>query len=290
MGHKRIAIVTDSTCDIPADLIEEYGILVQAHTIIWNGQQYRDRVDLQPDEFYRRLSTDPVMPTTSQATGVDFHARYQQACEHGAEEIVAIVVNSKFSGAYQSALQGMENISVPVHVYDSRAASMGLGWQVLAAARAYVAGGGAAEILAAADAVRQRVQLLICLDTLEYVYRGGRIGNASRLLGTALGIKPLIYIDHERGIVEPGGMAMTRRKGLRLLFDRFFASMDHCASRLHAGLRVAVLHGDAPREAAELLERVREERHPEELLTNITCPALGINTGPQAIALCGYCE
>lgn len=290
MGHKHIAIVTDSTCDIPANLIEQYEILVQPHTIIWNGQQYRDRVDLQPDEFYRRLSTDPVMPTTSQATGVDFHTCYQHACEQGAEEIVAIVVNSKFSGAYQSALQGKEGISVPVHVYDSRAASMGLGWQVLAAVRAGVAGGDAADMLAAADDVRRRVQLFICLDTLEYVYRGGRIGNARRLLGSALGIKPLIYIDHEMGIVEPGGMAMTRRKSLNLLFTRFFSLMDQNASYPNAPLYVAVLHGGAPGDAAELFERVRQERHPAELLTNITCPALGINTGPQAIALCGYSE
>ncbi|HEX9017791.1 MAG TPA: DegV family protein [Anaerolineaceae bacterium] len=285
MGAKRIALVTDSTSDIPPDLLEQYSIFVQPHVIIWGEQQYRDRVDLQPEEFYRRLRSEKTIPTTSQASAEDFTAMFQRAIQGGAEAIVVIVVNSKFSGAYQSASQAAAGASVPVFVYDSRAVTMGLGWQVLAAARARESGGDAANMLAAADSVRQRVQLYIALDTLEYVYRGGRIGNASRLIGALLNIKPLLYVDHQTGVVEPAGRSMTRRKSIDLLYNNFFAqvgSTDH--------LHLAVLHGGAAAEAGELLERVRNDFRPVELLTNITCPVLGINTGPQALALCGYSD
>jgi DegV family protein with EDD domain len=162
---------------------------------------------------------------------------------------------------------------------------MSLGWQVLAAARAREAGGDVADLLAAVERVRQRVQLQICLDTLEYVYRGGRIGNARRLAGAMLNIKPLIYVNHEVGIVEAGGMAMTRRKSLEMLYNKFFSLLD-----VSRPLRVAVMHGDADQDAAEMYDRVYREHHPVELLTNITGPALGINTGPQTVALCGYSE
>jgi DegV family protein with EDD domain len=138
-------------------------------------------------------------------------------------------------------------------------------------------------MLAAAGYVRERVQLYICLDTLEYVARGGRIGHARRLLGAMLNIKPLIYVNHDVGIVEPGGMALTRRKALEMLYSKFFALMN-----TNRTLHIAVLHGDAAQDAAEMYDRVYQQYRPEELLVNITCPALGINTGPNTIALCGY--
>lgn len=162
---------------------------------------------------------------------------------------------------------------------------MGLGWQVLAAARAYQAGGDVADMLAAAERVRNGVRLYITLDTIEYLYRGGRIGNARRLVGTMLNIKPLIYVDLDQGVVDSVGMTMTRRKGIDMLYNTFFANLD-----ISRPLRICVLHGDVPQAAEELLERVRQDYHPVELLTNITCPAIGINTGPRAIALCGYAE
>lgn len=285
MAPKQIGIVTDSTCDIPQALIDQYGIIVQAHVVVWGAEQLRDRVDIQPDAFYRRLVSDPVMPTTSQATIADFAGAYRRAVEQGADEIVAVIVSGALSGAIQSATQAKEFVDVPVRIYDSRGATMGLGWQVLAAARARDAGGGAEEIIAAAEAARKRMHLFILLDTLEYVYRGGRIGNASRLVGTMLNVKPMIELDHESGIVEPMGLAMTRRRGLDTLVQKFFACMEPGRPT-----HVAVLHGDAEADAQALEHRVREEYHPAELVTTITCPILGIHTGPRAIALCGYSE
>lgn len=285
MVKKKIAIITDSTCDIPQALIEQYAIHVVHHVIIWGEEQYRDRVDMMPDEFYRRLRTDDRIPTTSQATIADFAGAYQEVCEQGAESIVVITVSEKLSGAIQSARQAAAQSPVPVHIYDSRGATMGLGWQVIAAARAREQGGSETDMLAAADRVRKNVHLLISLDTLEYLGRGGRIGNARRMLGSVLHIKPLIYVDHESGIVESGGMAMTRNKALDMLYKKFFERLD--TSR---PMHIAVLHGDAKDDAEALAARIREEYNPAEQVMNITCPALGIHTGPKALALCGYSE
>lgn len=285
MAQNRIEIITDSTCDIPQVLLDQYAITVLPHVVIWGEKQYRDRVDLLPEAFYRRLAVEKDLPTTSQASVPDFIAAYQQACDRGAKAVVAILLNGNFSGAIQSARQAVESARIPIHIYDSHAVTMGLGWQVLAAARAREIGGDAEDMLAAAEKVRQRVQLYICLDTLAYVYRGGRIGNAQRLVGTMLNIKPIIYVDHKTGTVEASGMALTRRKSLELLYQKFFEQMDG-----HKNMRIAVLHGDAAQDAAALYDRVKQEYHPAELLTNITCPILGIHTGPQAVALAGYAE
>lgn len=285
MSHQNIAIITDTTCDIPASWVEKYNIIVLPHVLIWNGMQYRDRVDLQPEEFYRRLKTEKELPTTSQASMVDFAKAYEQARENGAEEIVVLTVSSKFSGAIQSARQAAEHARIPVHVHDSKGATMSLGWQVLAAARVREAGGGAKDMLAAAEKVRSGVQLYIFLDTLEYIYRGGRIGNASRMVGTMLNIKPLLYVDHTTGIVEPGGMAMTHKKGMALMVSKFFSHFD--GSR---PMHIAVMHGDAAEDAAALTESIRSEYNPVELISHITGPALGLNTGPGALALAGYQE
>lgn len=290
----HIEILTDSTCDLPQPLLEQYTITVLPHTLIWGEQQYRDRVDMQPDEFYRRLSAEKTLPTTSQASTPAFVQAIKSAVERGADAVVCVLINSKFSGAIQSAQQAAQLLieearkearSIPVYIHDSYNVTMGLGWQVLAAARARDAGGDVKTILAAAERVRKRVHLYIGLDTLEYVARGGRIGNARRLLGTMLNVKPLIFVDHDSGVVEPIGMAMTRRKMLNQLFEKFFAQLDPSRP-----MHIAVLHGDAAEDAAALCERVQQEYHPAELLTNITGPILGLNTGPQAIALCGYSE
>lgn len=285
MVNRQIAILTDSTCDIPSQLLEEYSIYVQSHVLIWDGRQYRDRVDMLPEEFYRRLAHSKTLPTTSQASAQDFSLAYQRAYENGASSIVAILVNSTFSGAVHSAQQAAAGAQLSVSIHDSRGASMGLGWQVLAAARARDAGEDVAGILDAAEQVRRKIRLIVCLDTLEYLYRGGRIGNARRLLGTMLNLKPLIEVNHDKGIVEPAGRAMTRRNGLDQLYKSFFAGLGS-----NGKMHIAVMHGDAAGDAEVLVERVQQEYQPVELLTNITGPALGINTGPRAIALIGYSE
>ncbi|MGC9399302.1 MAG: DegV family protein [Anaerolineae bacterium] len=285
MSNLKTALITDSTCDIPDALVERYDIVVIPAYVIWGEEQFRDRVDLQPQEFYRRLQKDPVYPSSSHPTPGDFLELYRQVHEDGAEEIVVITVSSAMSGTYNAARQAGEMITLPVHVVDAKGPTMSLGWQVLAAARAREAGGGAEVMVAAAEDARSRMVQLVYMESIEYLHKGGRIGNAVNLLGTLLKIKPVVYIDHAKGVVEVETAVRTRRRGVETLYKGFFKRLDTTKP-----LHVAVLHGGVPEEAQALAARIREAFNPKELIINITGPVLGINTGPEALALAGYTE
>ena len=285
MGKHDIALITDSTCDIPENLIQQYDIAVVPEVVIWGEEVLRDRVDIRPEVFYQRLETDKLHPSTTLPSPSDFEKVYKDALAGGAQEILMLTVSSAMSGTYQLAKQVGEQMDVPVHVIDSKGPTMSLGWQVLAAARAREAGAAIEGMIAAAERVRQTLVQIVCLDTLEYLHRGGRIGSATKFIGSLLDLKPLVQINHQTGLVEAGGRARTRRKSIDMLVDLFFEKLD-----ITKNLHIAVLHGNALEEARALVERIRQEYAPLELLVNITGPVLGINTGPRALALCGYTD
>lgn len=280
-----IGIITDSTCDIPDAFIEQYNITVIPHTIIWGDEQYRDRVELSPEAFYRRLTVDSQRPTTAQAGIPDFQQAYEQVAGQGAKEIIVLTVSSAMSGAYQMALQAAKLVKVPVHVIDSKGPTMSLGWQVLAAARACAAGADAQAILKTVEQVRKRLVQFVSMDTLEYLQRGGRIGGAVKWVGSLLNVKPLVSINHQTGLVEPVSLARTQKAVVDRMYKKFFTVLSG-GKNLH----IAVLHGNAVAKAEELAERIKKDYNPAELLINITGPVLGVNTGPGALALCGYSE
>ena len=285
MNKSSIALMTDSTCDIPEELIQQYGITIIPELVIWGDQTFRDRIDITPQTFYERIEKDPLMPTTTLPTPVEFEKAYKDAVAQGAKEIVMFTVSAAMSGTFQAAKQVADRMSFPVHVVDSKGPTMSLGWQVLAAARAQEAGATVQEMIAAADKVREKLVQIVCLNTLEFLHRGGRIGTATKFLGTLLDIKPLVQINHKTGIVEPSGQARTRKKSIEVLIERFFEQVQ-TGSPIH----VAVMHGNAAEEAQVIAERIRQTYAPKELLVNITGPVLGIHTGPRALALCGYAE
>ena len=280
-----LRILCDSTCDLPQSLLEQYHITVLPHIVVWGSQQFRDRVDLQPDEFYRRLEQDPRPPTTSTISQLDFFRAYQHLQAEGADEILALLVNSAFSAAYQNAFTAGQQMDFPVHVFDSRSTTGGLGLLVLAAARLCAEGAGAEQILARLEDIRNRLYLYVCLDTLEYVEKGGRIGKAARLIGTLLQIKPILDVNARSGEVIDIATTRTHRRAVEEFTRRFFQVVDP-----NRPFRVLLTHGGVPLEAAQLAERIQAEYHPLEVLTNITGPVLGINTGPRALALAGYNE
>ena len=279
------ALITDSTCDIPQDMLDQYGITVIPQVVVWGNEQLRDRIDLTAEEFYQRLEKDPVWPTSTLPSPTEFEKVFRDAIANGSKEIVMLTVSSAMSGTFQLAEQVGRKMDVPVYVVDSKGPTMTLGWQVLAAARMREAGGNADKMVKAAARVREKMVQIVCLDTLEYLRRGGRIGSATRFIGSLLGIKPLVQINHKTGLVESCGLARTRKKSIDTLVSRFFEQLAPDKPK-----RVAVLHGNALPEAQALADRIKKEYKPLELLINITGPVLGIHTGPRALALCGYTE
>jgi len=280
-----IAILTDSTCDIPDELVAQHNIHIVPQYIIWGDQQYLDRFELSPQDFYQRLQTETQKPTSSQATVGDFLTAIEQAVEKGATEALILTVSSAMSGTFQMAQAAAEKAPIPVSVIDSKGPTMTLGWQVLEAARARDAGAHMPEIIERVAKVRQNLVQIVAMQTLEYLEYGGRIGDAAKWVGTMLKVKPVVRINHQTGRVEPAGLARTHKAMLRMLRNKFFDGLGD-GEKLH----IAVLHGDALEEAHNLADRIRDEYHPVELLVNITGPVLGINTGPGALALCGFAE
>jgi DegV family protein with EDD domain len=283
--NRRIALITDSTSDLPDELREQYDIRMVPLYVIWGDQHLRDTVDITADEFYARLTVDPIHPTTSQPTPRDFVEVIKQAQEDGAEEIVAVVIGDGLSGTLDSIHQAQQMVDIPVHAFDSRSVSMGLGWQVLAAARAREAGGDAAAMLAAAKEVRDHLAVVFTVDTLEYLHRGGRIGAAAKLLGTALQLKPQLIISTESGIVEPGERVRTRSKAVESVYQTFFRQMTASGA-----LRATVLHVAASDEAEKMAERIQREHNPVELTIAKTSPVVGVHGGPGTLGIAGYIQ
>jgi DegV family protein with EDD domain len=280
-----IGIITDSTCDIPDDLIAQYGIIVVPQIVVWGNQQYRDHIDITPNEFYQRLSQESEYPHSSMPSVPDFQQAFQRARDAGADELVILTVSSAMSGTYTVAKNAAESLNIPFALVDSKGPTMTLGWQVLAAARAREAGADLDSIVNQVEQVRGRLVQYVAMVTMEYLQKGGRIGNAAKWAGTLLKIKPLVSINHSSGLVEPSGLYRTQKALVDGLYTKFF---DHLKGGKN--LRIAVLHGDDPEAGQALAERVRAEFHPIELIINTTGPVLGINTGPGALALCGYAE
>jgi DegV family protein with EDD domain len=284
MPH-RIALVTDSTCDIPVEWKEKYEIIVVPLTIIFGTEPFLDGVNLMPEQFYTRLSKERQHPTTSQPAPKAFLEAYQKAAASGAEEILCITISSAMSGTMESAQRAGQEAPLPVHVIDSKNNSMGLGWQVVAAARVREQGGGMEAMQAAAQVVREDIAYYISLDTIEYLAKGGRISDAARFLNSMLQIKPLIYVKPETGTVGASIPARSRKSGIEGLYKEFFKHI-----RSDRPLHITILHNDALPEAQALADQVQREHSPVEMFIQIVSPALGVHTGPRAIALCGYSE
>ena len=282
---KNIALITDSTNDLPHKLREKYNIRVVPLTIVWGEKQYLDGVDITPQEFYERLGTTPDHPTTSQPTPEDFTHAYEAAVADGAEEILVITISSAMSGTIESARSAAQGFKIPVRVQDSRSNSMSLGWQLLAAARAREKGANLDEMAAAAEDVRYRLHYHIILDTMEYLVKGGRIAGATKFIGNVLNIKPQIRVNHQSGSVDAGDGSRTRARALENLYSSFIKKVDP-----EKPMHIAVLHNAAYDEAKTLADKILGEFPTVEIIIGIVSPILGAHTGPRAVALCGYSE
>ena len=174
----KFAIVTDSTSYLPKEFIQKHSIAITPLVLIWGDEMFQDGVDIQPAEFYNRLKTAKVMPTTSQATPATMHSAFQGLVDQGFD-VLGIFISSKLSGTIQSAIQAREmmgSAGKKVTLVDSQSTSIALGFQVLATARAKDAGASLEECVALAEKAHEKTGVYFAVDTLEFLHRGGRIG------------------------------------------------------------------------------------------------------------------
>ncbi len=191
-AKRKVAVVTDSTSYLPPELVEKYGIHVVPQILMLDGKTWRDGVDIDPPAFYELLRSSSNFPTTSQASRVDFQNLFTELSQQ-VEGIAAVLVSADISGTIDSARAAAEGLpDVAIEILDSRGVSMKLGFPVLAAARVAAEGGDLQAVTQAAQALVPKTHLFFVVETLEYLHRGGRIGGASRLIGSALNLKPVL--------------------------------------------------------------------------------------------------
>jgi DegV family protein with EDD domain len=285
MTDQRIAVVTDSTANIPDEALGGLDIPVIPLWLIWGDERYRDGVDIDPGTFYRRLRERDTIPTTSQPSVGEFIDFYRQVAEEKqTDTIVGAYISTKISGTVASAEAAAAQLpDLNITVINSLSTSMGLGFVALAAARAAAAGGSVEEIVAAADSVRERLTVLFAVETLEYLHKGGRIGGARRFLGTMLDIKPLLHL--KEGCVEPLCQVRTKRRVIAEMLDRAAESLS--GKRM---AEVAVIDVDNCEESDIVAEEVKKRFDVSTVYRASVSPVIGTHAGPGTVGMGFYCK
>jgi len=275
----KVAIVTDSSAYLPDDLISAYNISVAPLVVIWDEEIMRDNVDIGPDQFYQRLSTAKVMPSTSQATIPAFADIFKDLHEQG-YEILTIVLSSALSGTLDSAIQAKAMFpEAKIELMDSKLTSLPLAFMALSAARAAKHGATMEQCQRIAAEIREHTQVFFAVDTLEFLHRGGRIGGASRFLGTALDLKPILQL--EDGKIEAVERVRTTKRAHDRLIELLRTSVDGCE---HINM-MGVVAAAAPESASHLLNEIKRNFEPAEVMMANLSPALGTHTGPGTVGV-----
>ena len=272
-----VKIVTDSLSDLTSDLIGGLDITVVPLTVLFGHKKYLDRVTISTDEFYHRLIYGDIWPTSSRPSPEDFANTYDKLAE-STDEILVITLSSLLTGTYQSAMKGKDYVKAPkcrVEVIDSQTVALGLGLVVMAAAKEAQKGGGLDKLIAFTQKALTRSHFLSYFDTLKYLARGGRIGNAQGLLGSVLSIKPILAI--KAGEMSPVTRVRSLATGVTYLHNFIKSFKDIEAIGIETNMSL---------EKANELARVLGAEYPEvPILRSTISPVLGVYSGPNALAV-----
>ncbi|MGH9279796.1 MAG: DegV family protein [Acidimicrobiales bacterium] len=271
-----IHVVTDSTCDLPQALADENGITIVPLTVRFGEEEFADRCDLSPDEFWERCAGSDQPPQTAAPAPGRFEEVFREAFRTGADGVVCATISAQLSATCQSARTAVRVFgdAMPVAVIDSQSASLGLGLIVLEAARRANGGGRLAEVTAAAEAAVRRCRVYAVLDTGVHLERGGRMASAPAVLGSVLSIKPTVELRD--GSLVPGPKQRTRSKALRFLADCVPAGLpiEH----------VGVTHSAAP-DIDHFLGLLSRHVAREQVLVADLSPVIGAHLGPRTISV-----
>ena len=276
MSHTRVAVVTDSTADLIPDLGDERGITVVPLTVILDGRDYLDGIDITADEFYVRLAASESGATTSQPSPGRFAEVYEQLLtEH--DEVISLHISAQLSGTHEAATQGAALVDAArIRVVDTGMVSMPLALLTLAASAMAAEGATADAIVERVRPIRESMRVYFMVATLEYLRRGGRIGRASALVGSVLQVKPVLTIAE--GQVSPLERVRTQERALTRVIE--------LASAVERPLCALVGHATAA-EAAERIARALEP-HAESLIVAPLGPVVGAHAGPGTVGVGCY--
>ncbi len=277
-----IKIVTDSTAYLPESIIRQNDLRVVPLCVHFGDKTYKEGLELTTQEFYARLKEAPVLPTTSQPSAGEFQEVFAELAADG-HEIVVLTISSRLSGTWNSAMAAREMMpEAKISVVDSLSTSAGLQLMVEAAVAARKAGASRDEIVQQMEDIKKKIHVFFVVDTLEYLAKGGRIGNAKAFLGTLLKVKPILFLKD--GAIEPLEQVRSKRKAMSRMADL----VAECVGGSGPGSFIALTSALVPEEAAVLAQ---------ELQARLGCsmpsiadlgPVIGTHTGPGVVGVAVY--
>ncbi|MFV0557747.1 MAG: DegV family protein [Enterococcus sp.] len=274
MNKEKIALLVDSGTDVPEEIMQAHGIYMVPLKIIYENEEYIDKVDISAEEIYRRLPNE--IPKTSLPTGQAIQDIFTQIKADGYEKVLAITISSGLSGTFNSLrLLSQEIRNLEIHVIDSKNIGIGAGLQAIHAAELIAAGYSFAELVSSVTQAIQNHTVFFNVATLEYLQKGGRIGLVASLVGTALKLNPIISCNDE-GIYYTVAKTRGRKRSLDKTIE-----LIRQAIGTHPKVRLAIAHGDAYNEALEMKQRLEQEfPAASEIYFGQISPALVVHTGP----------
>jgi DegV family protein with EDD domain len=278
--NEKIALLADSACDLPADIIKEMGIHILPLKVIYPEGEYSDRIDIQPDDVYKRMPGE--IPTTSMPSLQEIKATIEHIREEGFTHLLAVALSSNLSGTYQAMkLVASEIDDIIIKTFDSRTLSIATGWMVMDAARNISDGFSFENVMDNLKKLQGKVKIYYVVETLEYLRKGGRIGAVAAMLGEFLHFKPIISVNSE-------GKYFTycKTRGRNKSIQRLMEIVEQLPS--DKPIRLAIMHGGAKKEADKMLERLRKLPNIKEIIFSDISPALGVHTGPGLLGVSFY--
>jgi len=273
----RIRVVTDSACDIPEEIARRLNIDIVSLSIRFGDEEFTDRVDLSPEEFWAKCKASKTLPETAAPSPGAFQAAYERARADNCDGVIVLTLSALLSATNQSAVLGSEALgaALPVRVVDTKAVSMAQGLLVIDVAELAATGTDLDQLVTHAESLVPKVGVIAMLDTLEHLIKGGRVGGARALLGQVLSIKPLLELKD--GVVAEAGRQRTRSKALVAIAE---------ATKSHAPLkRLALVHG-ASSEVATLEKLAIDIATENPIIVTDMGPVVGTHGGPGIIGLC----
>ncbi len=276
-----IAIVCDSTADLPREIIKKYGIHVVPLKVHFGEEEYRDGVDISPQEFYKKMQASGILPTTSQPSPGEFAESYHSILKEGKNTIISIHISAHLSGTHRSAIVAKSMLpKADIEIVDSKQASTVLGLIVLEAARAAKSGKTKGEVLSLVNEMVEKIRVFFMVDSLKYLEKGGRIGKAQAVLGSMLNIKPILTL--EEGIIVPAAKTRGRAKGIEQLLTRIQTNIGTGEQSL-----MGIMHAVEYDGMENLKNKVKDKWQPQELIVSDIGPVIGTHVGPGTLALIG---
>lgn len=277
-----IKIVTDSTAYLSEETARKNDIRVVPLYVHFGEEAFKEGVQLTNEVFYARLKEAPTLPTTSQPSAGEFREVFSELVSNG-HEVVTLTISGKLSGTWNSAMAAKEMLpKAPISVTDTLSTSVGLELMVKAAVAAAKAGASRQEIVDQIEDIKKRMHIFFVVDTLEYLAKGGRIGNAKAFLGTVLKVKPILLIQD--GSIEPCEQVRSKRKAVARMLDLVEETVGEDAPRAKVGVTNALV----PVEAQALARELQARLGCAEPKVSDLGPVIGTHTGPGVLGVAAY--